>query len=157
MTGRERDLAALSGNRDLLRSKAGGFLGGKAVFKGLSGTDDMAGSMGVAEAALLGLLDRRPSRKELDLYEILVCVNVYPDARIWCMGAGAYAAAAGSPYSAAYAASVMALHSMILGMRPVELCASFAQVSFNVIVRLNTNFPGWLSLSSAKYAKRSNW
>src|SRR5438552_13599409 len=35
--------------------------------------------------------------------------------------------------------------------------ASFAHVSFKVMVRLKTGLPGWLSLSSAKYARRSNW
>jgi hypothetical protein len=35
-------------------------------------------------------------------------------------------------------------------------CASFAQVSFNVMVRLKIGFPGALSLSNAKYASRSN-
>ncbi len=36
-------------------------------------------------------------------------------------------------------------------------CAALAHVSLSVIVRLNTNLPGALSLSSAKYPNRSNW
>ncbi len=35
-------------------------------------------------------------------------------------------------------------------------CASFAQVSLSVMVRLKIGLPGVLSLSSAKYARRSN-
>ena len=38
----------------------------------------------------------------------------------------------------------------LLPMNFHALCASFAQLSFNVIVRLNTSLPGALSLSKAK-------
>lgn len=126
MNPREKALERLAERYDRVESRSGGFLGGQAHFKGLIASRDIAGRMGTVETLLYGLLDGPPPAKAIELYEILVGVNVYPDPRIWAMRAGAYAAASRSPYSAGFAAASMAMHSKIYGMQPAIACARFA-------------------------------
>jgi hypothetical protein len=112
-------------NYDRIDSRHGGFLGGKALFRGVVAAEDLAGKKTQTEALLLGFMGRYPEPAETRLFDALICLNVYPDPRIWTMRVGAYAADGKSPFPSAYSAALSAFNSRIYGTQPIVECGHF--------------------------------
>jgi hypothetical protein len=95
----------------------GGIVEGRFIFCGYDVTHEIGGKMTQTEAFLLLFLQRKPEPFETRLMDALITLNIYPDIRIWCIRAGAFAAAAGSPVSSAYGAAHAALNAKLFGVK----------------------------------------
>jgi hypothetical protein len=101
--------------RNVIETNLGGIVDGRFIFCGLDVNKEIAGSMTQTEVLLLWLLGRKPEPMETRLMDALITINTYPDIRIWCIRAGAYAAAAGAPEYSAFGAAATALNARLFG------------------------------------------
>lgn len=104
-------------------STRGGILKGTPTFMGLDTNKELAEEYIPVRALLLGLLGRDPSAQEIAIINKVICLNLYPDIRIWTMRTGALSISNGAPFSSAYAASLAAVNSKIYGVQPLLDCA----------------------------------
>jgi len=120
-------LARLHCCADTIRTSLGGIVRGSAAFAGV----DVLGELSAftqTEAFLLWALGRKPLPPETRLVDTLICINTYPDIRIWSIRAAAYAAAAGAPLSACFTAAQAAANGTIFGVGPLVACARFLRM-----------------------------
>ncbi len=110
-------LKDLEGSRDVIETGLGGIVDGRFLFCGFDVNGEIGGRMTQTEVLLLWLLGRKPQPPETRIMDALITINAYPDIRIWCVRAGAFAAAAGTPISGAYAAANAAYNAGIFGVR----------------------------------------
>ncbi len=118
--------------RNVIETGLGGIVNGRFIFCGLDVNAEIGGRMTQTEVLLLWLLGRKPEPLETRLMDALITVNTYPDIRIWCIRAGAYAAAAGSPVSSAYAAAHALLNAKLFG---VQASLSFRRFLTGICIR----------------------
>lgn len=116
-----------SDNYNKIRSSRGGLIEGTPIFMGKKTNYEIGEHYSPVQALLLGLLGREPSAQEKAILNSVVCLNIYPDIRIWTMRTGAFCAANKSSFSASYSASLMAFHSRIYGVQPIMDCTGMLQ------------------------------
>jgi hypothetical protein len=102
--------------RNVIETNLGGIVDGRFIFCGLDVNSEIGGRMTQTEVLLLWLLGRRPEPREIRMIDTLITLNAYPDIRIWSIRSGAFAAAAGSPISAACAASHTSHNAALFGV-----------------------------------------
>jgi hypothetical protein len=103
----------------------GGIVNGKIEFCGYDVTNDLAENFTQTEAFLLWALGRKPAAMETRLIDTLICLNIYPDIRIWSIRVGAYAAACGSPLSSCAGAAHVAANSKLFAVAASLACKRF--------------------------------
>jgi len=108
-----------------ITTSLGGIVDGKIEYCGEDVIDGLAGKFSQTEAILLWALGRRPTELEIKLIDTLICLNIYPDLRIWSIRIGAYASASSSPLSSCFGASHAAANSELYAVRASLKCKRF--------------------------------
>lgn len=114
--------------RQIIRSKAGGWIRGKGVFcRGYNMMDDLVGHCSYMQIVVLNITGKLPTRVIANWLEAVhICLS-WPDSRIWCNQIGALAGSAGASVVAATCAGVLAADSRTYGSRPVVDGMTFIQ------------------------------
>ncbi|MBN1797772.1 MAG: hypothetical protein JW822_04290 [Spirochaetales bacterium] len=120
-----------------ITTSLGGIVDGKIDFCGEDVIDELAGNLTQTESILLWALGRRPTDLETKLMDTFICMNIYPDMRIWSIRTGAYAAASGAPLSSCFGAAHAAANSKIFAVGASLNCKRF----FEKFAEDSTNRP----------------
>ncbi len=114
-------------NYNTITTSLGGIVDGKIEFCGYDVINELAENFTQTEAFLLWALGRRPTAMETKLIDTLICLNIYPDIRIWSIRVGAYAAACGSPLSSSVGAAHVAANSKLFAVAASLACKRFLE------------------------------
>jgi citrate synthase len=138
-----------------INTSLGGIVDGKIDFCGEDVIDKLAGKLTQTESILLWALGRKPTELETKLIDTLICLNIYPDLRIWSIRVGAYASANASPLSCCFGSSHAVAHSEIYAVGASLKCKRFfeklledsklhsAEELINDYVKKKVFFPGF--------------
>jgi len=110
-----------------ITTSLGGIIDGSIDFCGLDVINELAGNFTKTQAILLWALGRRPSELETKLMDTFICMNIYPDMRIWSIRTGAYASASGAPLSTCFGVTQIVANSQIFGVGAALNCMHFLQ------------------------------
>jgi hypothetical protein len=127
MKTRKECLKQYNDSYNTINTALGGIVNGKIDFCGLDVIDELSTHFSQTEAFLIWALGRRPTKEETKLMDTFICMNIYPDMRIWCIRTGAYAAALGSPLSACFASAQVVANSQIFGVGAAMNSMKFLQ------------------------------
>ncbi|MBN1525763.1 MAG: hypothetical protein JW904_14895 [Spirochaetales bacterium] len=138
------DVSALQKNRlrhleqqyNRITTSLGGIVKNTFIYCGEDVTNTLGGTFSQTAAFLLWVLGRKPTEEETRLVDTIICLNIYPDPRIWSIRSGAYAAVQDAPLSACIAAGHIAANGKIFGIGAVLQCSSFFK---DLLARLKKN------------------
>jgi hypothetical protein len=115
-------LKKLNDSYNVIATSLGGIVEGKFEYCGYDVTNELTDNLTQTQAFLLWALGRKPGELETKLMDALICLNIYPDIRIWSVRVGAYAAACRSPLSSCFGATHVAINSQIFGVGAALKC-----------------------------------
>jgi len=115
-------------NRNVIRSRKGGWVMGEAVYShGYNMMDELVGHCSYRQVVILNATGRMVSRELAEWIDTIhICLS-WPDPRIWCNQIGALAGAARCSVVAATAAGMVAADSRIYGGKTLIAGVEFIQ------------------------------
>ncbi len=122
------EIQALDKNRNIIRSKTGGWRVGEGVYShGYSMLDELVGKKSYFQIMILNATGKLVERNLADWIEAIYGCLSWPDPRIWCNQIGALAGESKTTAAAATTAGILAADSKMYGSYPVIEGATFIQ------------------------------
>jgi citrate synthase len=128
---KQAKVKSLDKNRNIIRSKTGGWFPGKGVFShGYSMLDELVGEKSYFQIMILNATGKLVERPLADWIEAIYGCLSWPDPRIWCNQIGALAGEAKTSVIAATTAGALAADSRSYGGRTLIEGMMFIQNSY---------------------------
>jgi len=125
------DIQALENNRNIIRSKTGGWRIGEGVYShGYSILEELAGKKSYFQIMILNATGKLVERRLADWVEAIYGCLSWPDPRIWCNQVGALAGEAKTTAVAGTLAGSLAADSKMYGMYTLLAGIDFIQSAY---------------------------
>lgn len=125
------DIQALENNRNIIRSKTGGWRIGEGVYShGYSILEELAGKKSYFQIMILNATGKLVERRLADWVEAIYGCLSWPDPRIWCNQVGALAGEAKTTAVAGTLAGTLAADSKMYGMYTLLAGIDFIQSAY---------------------------
>lgn len=122
------DTSFWDNNRNVIRSRKGGWIVGQAVYcHGYSMMDDLLGKVSLMRVMVLNATGRLPGKRLGAWLEASFLCASWPDSRVWCNQIGAFGGTMGISPVAATMAGTLAADSMAYGSPTVVRSMQFIQ------------------------------
>ncbi len=126
-----QDIQALDNNRNIIRSKTGGWRVGEGVYShGYSMLEELVGEKSYFQIMILNATGKLVERRLADWVEAIYGCLSWPDPRIWCNQIGALAGEAKTTAVAGTLAGTLAADSKMYGMYTLLAGMDFIQSAY---------------------------